>query len=57
MKRKLVIGAAAAAVTGAMAYLYKRSHGKKETPTPETVRTRHRTEAFSKAKPYKNPLG
>ncbi len=56
MKKKFVIGAAAAAVSGALAYLYKRSHSKKETVTPEAVRTRHRTDVFSKAKPHKNPV-
>jgi len=56
MKKKYLISAAAAAVTGAMAYLYKRSHSKKETTTPEPARTRHRSDVFSKAKPYKTPI-
>ncbi len=56
MKKKFVIGTAAAAIAAGMAYLYKRSHSKKETATPETARVRHRTDVFSKAKPHKNPV-
>ena len=56
MKKNVAIGIAAAAITGAMAYLYKRKQSRKEAPTPEVSRSRHRTDVFSKAKPQRNPI-
>ena len=59
MKKKMAVGMAAAAVTGAVAYLYKRSQTKKQPSTPETspVRQRnHDTDMVSRAKPYINPI-
>jgi hypothetical protein len=51
MKKKKGIGVATEAVKGALAYLYKRTHSKKQKPASN----RHRTNIFSKAKPPRNP--